>query len=176
MGGRNLLYKMALISAALAMSTWVALADTVHQIRFANPARVLVWQDGAPAGQGANVEVLPARAPFSMTPFGSGTLIRVASMPSPQDGRTTLRIASNCGFVIQTSDSDSAAQVRTRFLKRGPNAQFQPSERPSDATVVFLQTEKTAIRRGTPESQSIELEVTWQGAIPPTLHVLAIDN
>lgn len=154
----------------------MALADTVHQIRFATPAKVLVWQNGALTGEGQTVTLFSRPASLLRTPLGSGVLQSVAATEPLATQRTIVKIASNSGFAIKAADPTAAANMDVRLLGSGPNAQFRPGKLSRATGIVFAQSERTARHRGTPETQSIELELTWKGSIPPALTVLAVQN
>lgn len=165
--------RLGLLSIAIATPSGGALADTVHQIRFATPAKVLVWQNGTLTGEGQTVNLFSGPA---MPAPGSGVLQSIAAPEPGTTQRAIVKIASNSGFAIKTTDPTAAGQMDVRLLGHGPNAQFRPGATSLAPGIVFAQSERTARHRGAPESQSIELELTWQGATPPALTVLAVDN
>lgn len=172
-----MLFRLGLLSAAIAIPSGVALADTVHQIRFATPAKVLVWQNGALTGEGQTVTLFSRPASLLRTPLGSGVLQSVESTTEPlATQRAIVKIASNSGFAIKAADPTAAANMDVRLLGSGPNAQFRPGKLSRATGIVFAQSGRTARHRGTPETQSIELELTWKGSIPPALTVLAVQN
>ena len=152
----------------------MALADTVHQIRFATPAKVLVWQNGSLTGEGQTVNLFSRPA---ATPLGSGVLqsIEVTTEPLATQ-RAVVKIASNSGFAIKATDPPAAASMDVRLIGYGPNAQFRPDALSLATGIVFAQSERTARHRGAPETQSIELELTWKGSTPPALAVIAVHN
>lgn len=171
-----MLFRLGLLSAAIATPSGVALADTVHQIRFATPAKVLVWQNGALTGEGQIVNLFSRPMSPLQTPLGSGVLQSVAATEPLDTQRAVVKIASNSGFAIKATDPTAAASMDVRLIGYGPNAQFRPGALSLATGIVFAQSEKTARHRGTPETQSIELELTWKGSTPPALAVLAVHN
>ena len=159
--------------AALAMLSSVGAASTVHEIRFVQSAQVLVWQDDVWVGQGSSID-LTGPGIADAVPFpGSGQLDSVSFDDSTATSRTRLKIASNSAFTIQTTPSNAAPDVEVRILDVGPNARASGQTSDGAAGIVFRQAEKTAQRRGAPETQAIELELSWTGAAPSDLRIMA---
>jgi len=99
---------------------------------------------------------------------GAGTL---DPLTDELGARKVISIASNSGFSLRSNDG--AEQFSVRVLSAGENAQAQGFSERTDPRVIYQQTSKTAIRPGAPESQSIELEISWSGAGTPDLFLIA---
>ncbi|MEM7328582.1 MAG: hypothetical protein AAF437_07575 [Pseudomonadota bacterium] len=165
--------KAGLVMAALATLSASGFANTVQKVRFVQPAQVLVWQDGALIGQGESVNVNGA-ATLSPGPFlGSGQLDPLNVFTPNATGKLRLRIASNTSFFVATTDPQSATQIQARVIAVGANAKAAPQASDARRGIVYLQSEKTALRRGAPDSQAIEIELSWTGAAPHDLRVIA---
>ncbi|MEM7637769.1 MAG: hypothetical protein AAF269_01805 [Pseudomonadota bacterium] len=159
--------------AALAMLSAGGSASTVHEIRFVQSAQILVWQDDVWVGQGSSID-LTGPGIADAVPFpGSGQLDSVSFADPTVTSRTRLKIASNSAFKIQTTSSNAAPDVEVRILDVGPNARASRQTSDGTAGIVFYQAEKTAQRRGAPETQAIELELSWTGAPPSDLRIMA---
>lgn len=151
-----------------AMTTLCAFAGTVHDVRFQQTARVLVWQDGALIGEGQHINLFETG---SVETIGSGNLLPV-SLDTPLTGQSArFEIASNSAFVLESENPLVAQSVRVRIVGVGDNAQARPMPTLAGSNVVFLQNAKTAMRRGQPESQALTLEISWTGPAPPDLSV-----
>lgn len=161
-----------LLTALVAMSA-SAFADTIHHVRFAQPAQILVWQDGALLGQGQTVNVLGPSIFTTGDLLGSGQVQPVLSGGSDQPSLMRLTIASNAAFVVETRDPLVAAQVQARIVQVGANAKAVTRVLDSASAIVFAQAEKTAFRPGAPKTQAIEIELSWTGAAPSDLRIIA---
>ncbi|MEM6556250.1 MAG: hypothetical protein AAF642_10265 [Pseudomonadota bacterium] len=159
--------------AALAMLSAGGSASTVHEIRFVQSAQVLVWQDDVWVGQGSSIDLIGQTFPEAVPFPGSGQLDSVAPDDLMLKGRMRLKIASNSAFTIQTSPSNPAPEVEVRIVQVGPNARVSGRVFEGAPGIVFHQAEKTAHRRGAPETQAIELELSWTGAAPFDLRIIA---
>ncbi|MEO1188594.1 MAG: hypothetical protein AAFW60_05935, partial [Pseudomonadota bacterium] len=93
--------------------------------------------------------------------------------PSALAGRMRLKIASNSGFTIQVASAEVAASVATHIVAVGRNARAASMPTDLRSGVVFHQATKTATRRGAPKTQAIELELSWSGAAPTDVQVVA---
>ena len=168
-----MLIRAGLILAALAAMSASGFAKTVHQVRFVQSAQVVVWQDDLLIGQGPTVHVLDQSPMPAQTLPGSGRLETHSLNAAESKGQIRLRVASNAGFTIEVADPKIAAQMRAEVLTIGANASAVAGQTHYASGVVFEQLEKTALRRGSPETQAIELELTWSGAAPSDLRVVA---
>lgn len=149
----------------------MASASTTHDVRFAQPAKVLVWQSGVLIGQGPEISVFGGQTAAIRPQIGSGLLVSTGSEGAAVRQHLKLSVASNIGFTIEADSAEVAARTSVRVVNRGPNA--QDLSRPASLTTgqVFRQIEKTAQRPGTPDSQALELEITWTGSVRPALRI-----
>lgn len=145
-----------------------AMAGTVHHVRFAQPAQILVWQAGTLIARGDRIALSSHSDTTNNQPLGAGTLL-----PSTHDSdkRMIIAIASNTAFSLKADNGDAVQDVVVEILGARENAQIRPAQTPES---LFRQNAKTAVRRGAPLSQSIELEISWSGDVPPNL-ILAAD-
>ena len=156
-----------------AITTLCAFAGTVHDVRFQQTARVLVWQNGALIGDGQHIALFETG---SVETIGSGNLVPVG-FDTPIAGQSArFEIASNAAFVLESANPAAAQSVRVRIVSVGDNAQARPLSNMEGSNVVFRQDEKTAVRRGQPESQALTLEITWTGPVQPELTVRALHS
>ena len=151
---------------------WSAAADTVHKVRFAQDARVLVWQNDALIGDGAEIVLLEPLSDAPIDILGDGQLDPLGAVPHLK--AVTFEVASNSGFVIETLDADMVASISVRVIDQAANAQLVRRSANNSNTVVFHQATKTAIRPGSPLSQSLTIEVTWPEKAPSSLTVRAL--
>ena len=167
------LSRLILLMLALACLAPAALAGTVHEIRFAQTERVLVWQDGTFIGEGAQVALNETHSAPAIAMMGSGTLepVRVSFTEAAQS--TTIELASNTGFAIIADDFATASRVEVSVLGAGANAMVQPNTSQGAGLVVFEQVGKTARRPGEARSQAVTLQVSWTGNVAPRLMVRA---
>lgn len=149
----------------------IATASNVQEVRFVQSAKVLVWQDGDLAGQGSEVVLLNENPVAERAWFGAGQLEPVLASANPVSGSVTLQIASNSGFVLETVNPGTAAQIQVQAIGERENAQLRSAPLASGSSILFQQTEKTAFRAGTAQSQTISLRVSWTGPTPPALQV-----
>ncbi len=162
-------FKLVIFATLVALSALSSAANTVHHVRFAQPATVLVWQDDALVGQGRTVALLGA-VDFAPTDLlGSGQLIGSFETTGH---RQTVRIASNTGFEIRAADNSPLEGVSVRVTSVGENAQAPAAGHPPQ--IVYRQNAKTALRPGSPLSQAITLEIEWRGDHAPHLLVSAL--
>jgi hypothetical protein len=157
----------------IAMTSLSAFAGTVHEVRFKQSHRILVWQNGALLGDGQRIPLIETQA---VETLGSGQLSPIGLSNTQERQTARFEIASNTAFALETSDPSAAAAVRVRVIKAGANAQVRPIPTNAQSNAVFVQGEKTAIQRGTPESQTLTLEVSWSSEQVPELWVRALDT
>lgn len=162
----------AFVSAVLAgIFAAAASASTTHDIRFVQPAKVLVWQADLLIGQGSEISVFDDAAANTRAHIGSGVLVPAALEDAFTQQPLRLSIASNTGFTIEADSAEMAARTSIRVIGRGANAQDLSRPVSPVSGQVFWQTEKTAKHPGSPDSQAIELEVTWTGMERPALQI-----
>lgn len=149
----------------------IASASNVQEVRFVQNEKVLVWQDGELAGQGSEVVLLNENLVADQAWIGAGQLEPVLVSTNTFSGSVTLQIASNTGFVLETLNPGEAAQILVQPIGENENAQLRSSPVASGSRILFQQTEKTAVRAGTAQSQTISLQVSWTGSTPPALQV-----
>lgn len=157
---------MALVTVTCAAAN----AGTVHHVRFAQPAQILVWEDGALVARGAQIQLSSDAAVISNELAGAGILIPAAV---PNQSRRVISVASNSAFALRSRSDEAANRLSVRALGTGPNAALHDSTAAVEPGVLFQQGSKTAIRPGLPESQAIELEITWSGPGTPDLFLIA---
>lgn len=151
-----------------------AQAGAVHNVRFAQAATVMVWQDGKAIGQGAEVVIAVdgfiATAPFA----GSGQLVSISDLNASAERQVRVKIASNSGFAIRAENPVYADQFAVEMVGVGINA--DPALRSSERLpgVIFQQSVKTAQRPGAPESQALELVIHWPRDTSSALEVVAL--
>ena len=150
-----------------AAASAAAMADTVHHVQFAQPAQILVWEAGSLIARGDQINLTARAANLNTELIGAGILQPVGDRP---DGSMTIAIASNTAFSLHATDPAAAENVVVRVRSVGENAQIRSQAAPGS---LFRQTAKTAIRRGHPSSQAIELEISWSGTAAPTLTLTA---
>lgn len=161
------------LALSVAMISLSAVAGTIHEVQFKQSQRVLVWQDGALLGDGHRIPLFET-GPADMIGSGHLSPIKIASANEGQTAR--FEIASNTAFALETADASTAAFIRVRVIGAGVNAQVRPMAAAAGSNTVFVQTEKTAAQRGTPESQSLTLEVSWTSEQVPELWVRALGS
>jgi len=154
--------KQGLLWALAATTSAAAMAGTVHKVRFAQPAHVMVWEQGELIAQGPRVQ-LSGHAD-DQPAFAGGGIVLSLSDPSLQ--RKTVAVASNAPFTIRSSDAPDAGRYTVRVLNVRENASLEQHQ---DAGALFRQARKTAIRPGHPSSQAVELEISWTGEAAPNL-------
>ena len=164
-------YRLVILAILAAICALSSAASTVHHVRFAQPAMLMVWEDGVLIGQGQQIDLTGLGAVDRPSLLGSGELIQ----SNETIGQSKIiSIASNAGFEIRTSNTmpDQGVSVSVRAI--GENAQARANAIESDRESVFTLTERTAARPGAPESQSITLEIEWTGSVAPNLYVTAL--
>ena len=159
--------KSGIVSALAVAASADAMAGTVHHVRFAQPAQILVWESGALIARGDQIRLTRRATARSHELMGAGTLL-----PAVEPARESMvvAIASNAAFSLVSDDPSSAGDVDVRVLGIGENAQIRSETRPR---TLFRQGAKTAIRRGHPSSQAIKLEISWSGEVAPALTLVA---
>ena len=154
---------LCLFASVLSVS---AAADTVHRVHFSNPGKVLVWQDGAFAGQGSEIDLLSPEPVLAEAWRGAGSLDPIPASTTGLTNEIRLKVASNIGFIIEAGPEALAGEFAIDIVGQGPNAALDPVPSALNETIVFAQASKTASQRGTPESQAVELRIRWQGEAP----------
>ena len=162
-------FKLVIFATLVALSALSSAASTVHHVRFAQPATVLVWQDETLVGQGQTVALLGAVDFAPAEILGSGKLLGSFEATGH---RQTVRIASNTGFEIRAADNSPLEGVSARVTSVGENAQALAAGHAPHT--IYRQNAKTALRPGAPLSQSITLEIEWRGDQAPRLLVSAL--
>ena len=145
-----------------------AMAGTVHHVRFAQPAQILVWEAGTLIARGDRIELSSLSRARSKDLLGAGTLVPAGET---RNQSIIIEVASNTAFSLASDDADPAQGVVVEILGVRENAQLHPVQ---TSESLFRQSAKTAVRRGPPLSQAIELEISWSGEVPPNL-ILAAD-
>lgn len=141
-----------------------ALAGTVHHVRFVQPAQILVWEGGELIAQGDRIELGQMPGALNQPLIGAGELLPVEDAAT---GLRTISVASNTAFSLR---SGNASDISVRVLSSRENGEASVAQA---AGTVFRQATKTAIRPGAPDSQAIELEITWSGDMAPPLLIVA---
>ncbi len=159
--------KSGIVSALAVAASADAMAGTVHHVRFAQPAQILVWEAGTLIARGDRIELTAHELKQGSDLIGAGTLMPVADR---SNSSMIIEIASNTAFSLNSDDPSATDTVAVRVLGVGENAQIQLETKPQ---TLFRQGAKTAIRRGDPASQAIELEISWSGETAPTLTLAA---
>jgi len=163
--------KQGLLWALVTATGATAYAGTVHKVRFAQPAQILVWEEGQLIARGARVQVSGFEPVVAEGLVGDGTLLPANT---PSDARKIISIASNTGFSLKSRTPAATANVSVRVLGVGENAQALGDVTVTAPDTVFQQAAKTALKPGHPSSQAIELEISWSGLEPPDLYLVAM--
>ena len=164
-------YRLVILAIFAAICAHSSAASTVHHVRFAQPAMIMVWEDGALTGQGSQVDLMGLGAGERSALLGSGELIQ--SNETIGESKI-ISIASNTGFAIRAVDAMPSQTVSVRVLAMGENAQARDIAINGHAETIFKLADRTAARPGLPESQSITLEIEWTGPVAPNLYVTAL--
>ncbi len=151
-----------------------AMADTVHRLRFAQPETLMVWQADRQIGQGAHVIVSPNKGSAPAEFMGSGQLLPLSMDEHAAEQKIKLSIASNTGFAIKIDDPVVADSARAQLVGMGANAAPNVAMPNPPAGIVFVQSEKTAQRPGSAESQALEIELAWNSDLPPAIEIIAL--
>jgi hypothetical protein len=159
--------KQGLLWALAAGTSASALAGTVHHVRFAQPAQILVWEHGELVGHGDRIQLIESHDVRPERLIGNGTLLPVENRIS---GTRTIAVASNTAFILKSDSAAGRPDVTVRVLSERENAQARIGPSRDSA---FRQSVKTAARPGAPASQAIELEISWSGDQPPDLFIIA---
>lgn len=168
--------RACLIALLMGQAAPFASAEAVHKIHFVQSPKVLVWMNDTLVGEGARLPLLETDLQAESPGIGSGVLVPIGFNPPHATRRATFRIASNSSFRIETSPLETRDDIVVRVLGQGANAQKLSAGEHLPAGIVFEQLDKTAVRRGTPESQSLEFEVVWTASQPPNLWVHAVGS
>ena len=156
----------------LLAASFAASASTVHKVRFAQPATVLVWQDDVLVGQGDRIVLREELSLEDIDTPGSGVLASLSAGVVSAEQRVSFRVASNTGFAVRVVDSAQTVDVLVNVIASGENAAVVGSDLNPTDDLVFHQTTKTATRSGSPISQSIAFEATWGGGPAPILEIV----
>jgi hypothetical protein len=158
----------------------VAKADTVQRVRFAQSAVVIVWDEQDRVHKGQSVTIgqsgIPAPADYLIT----GELLPVATSDAISGNTMTLRLASNAPITLQATSLRPVSNLQIQVTDRGANATTRLGTLLSDKVMSGLPTDiyslssKTAARRGSALSQSIELEISWLGSPEAGLNITAL--
>lgn len=152
-----------------------AAAGTVQNVRFAQTGKVLVWIDGEMIGQGAEVSLSNGNAvakPF----FGNGTLEPSQASSGEARHRLIVKIASNTGFTLETNTPRDQGEISVRVIEQGQNAQVLTRYPASGSLNIFEQSDRTARRPGTAETQALTLEVISTGRALDDLTIKATES
>ena len=158
----------------LGLMSLTAAASTVHELRFSQPAKVLVWQSGEFIGQGPEVSVLASLDTAPPDLLGSGELLFSVNQETNVARKVEFSVASNSGFLIKSDDPRFADDVQVRIVGVGANAASAVTLADRGAGVIYHQASKTAYRPGGPETQALRFEVSWTTDTPPNLDVIAL--
>lgn len=161
------------LASVIAITSLSAFASTVHEVRFKQSHRILVWQDGTLLGDGQRIALFETDA---VETIGSGQLSPIGVANAQKDQRARFEIASNTAFALETSDASTAGAISVRVVGAGANAQVRSIPTNAQSNTVFVQGEKTAVQRGAAESQTLTLEVSWTSEQVPELWVRALDS
>ncbi|GAB5456063.1 MAG: hypothetical protein Hens2KO_22920 [Henriciella sp.] len=152
-----------------------AAAGTVQNVRFAQTGKVLVWMDGEMIGQGAKVSLNNGNAvakPF----FGNGTLEPSQASSADVRHRLIVKIASNTGFTLETDTPREQGEISVRVVEQGQNAQVLTRHPARGSLSIFEQSDRTARRPGTAETQALTLEVISTGRALDDLTIKATES
>ncbi|MEO1553853.1 MAG: hypothetical protein AAFR82_07935 [Pseudomonadota bacterium] len=136
-------------------------------------AEILVWQNDVLIGRGPSVTVLDQAVSQPSDLVGSSRLTPVLADTETHLGSLRLAVASNTGFDVAVGDPLIAAQLQARILRIGANAGASPHASEAGMPVIFSQSEKTASRPGAPQTQAIEIEISWTERAPESLRIIA---
>ncbi|MEO0982193.1 MAG: hypothetical protein AAFX03_06030 [Pseudomonadota bacterium] len=171
----------AAAAGLIAMLNARAYADVTHAVRFAAPARILVWAEGGapvPAADRAAPEALIAGV---LDPAGAA--VRFEDLA---DGRVmaSFYVASNTAFAVEArlagaasdpallggvrveASADAAGAAAQAPHSAGPTAGGAPALTLADLTAgarVFTGDRRTALRPGAPRSQAARVDVVFSG-------------
>lgn len=159
--------KQGLLWALVTATGAAAEASTVHKVRFAQPAQILVWEDGDLIARGGEVLLAGAGTPTMDQIPGDGRLVPIEH---GWQGQRVISVASNTAFSVKTHALGPTDEISVRLLGAQENAQVRGGE---TADALFRQSAKTAIRPGAPASQAIELEISWTGDHAPDVYLIA---
>ena len=96
--------------------------------------------------------------------IGAGELLPVGDAAT---GLRTISVASNTAFSLRSGD---ASDISVRVLSSRENGEASAVQTIGTG---FRQASKTAIRPGAPDSQAIELEISWSSDTEPPLLIVA---
>ncbi|MCR9269018.1 MAG: hypothetical protein NXH72_03420 [Hyphomonadaceae bacterium] len=163
--------RLALALLVITLISPAGHAGTVHEVRFAQSGKVLVWQDGERVGQGADVIVNAPEVNAGNRLIGAGQLEPIGASRDQASNSLRLQVASNTGFEIISIDPVRTPKVRVVVAGIGDNAALKAGATSSE--VLFQQATKSAVRSGSALSQAIALDIFWDGDVPPALLVRA---
>ncbi|MEL7040516.1 MAG: hypothetical protein AAGL90_03280 [Pseudomonadota bacterium] len=164
--------RWGLAATGLAFLQMPAIAGPRQTVHFVQAPKILVWQNGILLGEGDESQLIGAPEMIA----GGGALLPVRSLTPGGVQTLTLQIASNCGFVLEAANPAEAQQVQVAVLGQGANASVRRAATPIRSTVVFEQTEKTAVRPGPVQSQAISIALTWSGVGPRALWLRTVPS
>lgn len=139
----------------------------MHKVRFAQPAQILVWEDGDLIARGDEVLLSGEGTPTMDQIPGDGRLVPIEH---GWQGQRVISVASNTAFSVKANTLDPTDEISVRLIGAQENAQVRGGD---TAGALFRQAAKTAIRPGAPASQAIELEISWTGNHAPDVYVIA---
>ncbi|MEM9377915.1 MAG: hypothetical protein AAGA72_16975 [Pseudomonadota bacterium] len=168
--------RWGLAAMGLAFLQMSAIAGPRQTLHFVQAPHILVWQNGILMGEGDEIQLTGAPAGAPEMIVGGGALVPVRSLPPGAVQTLTLQIASNCGFVLEAADPAEARQVQVTVLGHGANASVRRAATHIRSTVVFEQTEKTAVRPGPVQTQAISIALTWSGVGPRALWLRTVPS
>jgi hypothetical protein len=169
----------ALLSTLLGFMP-VAKADTVQRVRFAQSAVVIVWDEQDRVHKGQSVTIGQSDTPAPADYLITGELLPVAASDAISGNTMTLRLASNAPITLQATSLRPVSNLQIQVTDRGANATARLGTLLTDKVIGGLPTDiyslssKTAARRGTALSQSIELEISWRGSPEAGLNITAL--
>ncbi len=157
----------------------VVSAETIHQIKMSQAPKVIVWHGMGGPITGDLVEVSANFVATAVAP----TYVQTGILDPIETGfdgaadktQKTFRVASNAAFSIRAQakvvDPAADAPFRLTLSAIGPNAQL-PGARDTQSglmlsdlrtpQVIYQGSRRTAARRGSVASQSVEFTANWQ--------------
>lgn len=165
------LFRFCLSFACILGISPLAFASAVDTIRFSQDAVVIVWDDTGAAKAGAQVNIGSGLAPVPDDTVITGTLLPISNSMSGSKTTRNIVLASNAPVSLDVVSDRPLNDLQVRLVAVGANAAGPSAELTRIAHVpankpvaIYRIAQKTAVKRGTPLSQSVALEVTWRGA------------
>lgn len=154
-------------------------ADVVDTVRFAQAPVLMVWSDGETPQIGSEVSLGSTLRPAATQTFpGAGQLDPIQAIGQASPRQQSFRIASNTGFRIRAAalspmeTSFSPITVSIRFPGENADRSIVRSVTSAMTLSDLIEPQvlqsiplKTAGKAGTPESQSVEIQIDW-GELP----------